>query len=221
MYSGFLASNGEIEDDIRVCYPKCFQVEGNKYKLSVPKCSFRRIINSEDLVAFRGKLADLRPWNARFQHALLNVTNLDKLHKHPVLWTKTKDLNFLVTLMSRSKNAVLLGTSRAILKGNWASHPVIRMDVEGDPKYWPKGTTAPKYDTRSLMNLGRYYRNKDIHFEELHKDLKALFKTRDGLLEFCNGLTKSGDLPFWEGVNNYFDTNNIGSRSKCAHGERW
>lgn len=182
---------------------KCFQVDGAGYKLSIPMCILRRGVNHQDFFESRKSLADLFPNNPRFRHGALKVQNLENMKKHPAFWSRLQDLNFIVLLISREAEQRLLELPSLVIGGNWASDPEVAKDVRGDRKYWPRGGHS-RYNTTSLIDLGRYYRNKAVHFEQLHPDLKnALGKSTDKLVELCNRWVTSGDLVFslWEAAN--------------------
>lgn len=131
---------------------------------------------------------------------------MGKLHKHPALWSKDQDMHFLVDLIAREASTGLSGPEDVVKGKNWASNPIVQLDVSGKAPYWPEGSSSPTYDTTCVMNIGRYYRNKALHFNGLHPDLKEVFgRSIQGLRKFCDEQVTTGDLIFtlWLGVNGH------------------
>ena len=125
--------------------------------------------------------------------------------KHPACWSEAQGLNFIAILVSQGPHIRLPGLTGLVKESNWARNHEVKLDVDGDPKYWA-GKQPPKYEMDSVLSLGRYYRNKALHFGQLHLHLKATFGgSVKGLLDFCNKLVDGGDLVFslWKGVNQY------------------
>ena len=161
-----------------------------------------------DIAIFRAGIANLFPKKKRFRHALLEATDLRNLIRHPAAWSLDQDMNFLTLLIAEGAQMDFPDLDNLVKDGNWASNPLIKKDVAGESEHWEaqkrKGAKPPSYDASKLTDLARYERNKWVHFNQLDTDLKDLFQySKQGLVDFCNGLVDDGDLTFiiWEAIN--------------------
>ena len=93
---------------------------------------------------------------------------------------------------------VLPDVDALVVDRNWASHPAVKEDVTGESAYWRQSQMkCPTYDTKLFIDLCRHLRNKLLHFGQLDRKLQEVFaKSAHGLLAFCNGQVKGGDLVF-------------------------
>jgi hypothetical protein len=57
--------------------------DGGGYQLAIPGCDLQYDAVQEDFVAFREELADLLPGNERLLHAMMSVSNIHRLPRHP------------------------------------------------------------------------------------------------------------------------------------------
>ena len=115
----------------------CFQL-GDEwgYQLYIPNCELEYNVYQGDIIVFRERIAKLLPGERRFRHAMLNVTDLSRLIKHPASWSLDEDLHFITTLVADGSEAEFPDLDLLLNDKNWATHPIILADVGGNSEYW-------------------------------------------------------------------------------------
>ena len=192
----------------------CFELREGEYTLFIPNCNLQFHASGtsfeDSFKAFRRELAGLLPGNLRFKDALLCVVNPQDLSRHPAHWTVNEGMHFMTDFVTFVRSGTALPTlDSRIIGGNWIelSDSPVKDDITGVSPYWVNHPwmSLPTYDGTKAGDLGRYLRNKWVHFNELgDSKLLAVFKSsRNGLVNYCDSLMTGGDLVFhiWRTVN--------------------
>lgn len=123
-------------------------------------------------------LVKLQPDNSRFQHAMLNVADPLDLPRHPVSWSLDDDMYFLTSFVSAGFEKTFEKLDFVVKGKTWASDPTIEEDATGKSEWWKERAhfmTPPTYNLARAEDLGRFWRNKLVHFNQSDPKLKKLF----------------------------------------------